>query len=63
MADIRLPRLPLQQDHLPSHVRLHFWNSGGAQSVVVTMDQEPQRRRQLLAEGAVLLRAETLLAA
>ncbi|MFM7434823.1 MAG: hypothetical protein ACKO1Q_02330 [Vulcanococcus sp.] len=60
MADASLPRLPLQQGPLPTRVRLHFWNSGGAQSVVVPLEQERQRRHQLLAEGAVLLRAETL---
>jgi hypothetical protein len=63
MADASVPRLPLQQGPLPNRVRLHFWNNGGAQSVVVPLEQERQRRRQLLAEGAVLLRAETLKAA
>ena len=60
MAADFVPRLPLQQGPLPTCVRLHFWNSGGAQSVMVPLDQERQRRCQLLAEGAVVLRAEPL---
>jgi hypothetical protein len=63
MADASVPRLPLQQGPLPNRVRLHFWNTGGAQSVVVPLEQERLRRQQLVAEGAVLLRAETLRAA
>jgi hypothetical protein len=44
-------------------VKLHFWTNGGAQSVVVPIDQEVQRHRLLLAEGAVVLKREDLDAA
>ncbi|MFZ9267011.1 MAG: hypothetical protein ACO23P_09670 [Vulcanococcus sp.] len=44
-------------------MKLHFWMNGGAQSVVVPSDQEVQRHRLLLAEGAVLLKREELPAA
>ncbi|MEN9768059.1 MAG: hypothetical protein RLZZ32_2019 [Cyanobacteriota bacterium] len=46
-----------------AQVKLHFWMNGGAQSVVVPSDQEVQRHRLLLAEGAVLLKREELPAA
>jgi hypothetical protein len=60
MADASVPRLPLQQGPLPNRVRLHYWNTGGAQSVVVPLEQERQRRQQLVADGAVLIRSEMI---
>ena len=60
MADASAPRLPLQQGPLPNRVRLHYWNTGGAQTVVVPLEQERQRRQQLVAEGAMLVRSEML---
>jgi hypothetical protein len=45
---------------LTPRVKLHFWTNGGAQSVVVPLDQEVQRHRQLLAEGAVVVKREAL---
>ena len=43
-------------------VKLHYWTNGGAQSVVVPLDQEVQRHRLLLSNGAVLLKRELLAA-
>ncbi len=51
------------QKDVTHQVRLHYWTSGGAQSVVVPLDQEVQRHRLLLAEGAVVLKREDLGAA
>ena len=43
-------------------VKLHYWTNGGAQSVVVPLDEEVQRHRLLLSHGAVLLKREVLAA-
>ena len=43
-------------------VKLHYWTNGGAQSVVVPLDEEVQRHRLLLSNGAVLLKRELLAA-
>ena len=43
---------------MKQRIRLHFWNSGGAQSVVIPINQERQRCRELIAEGAVMLHSE-----
>ena len=51
------------QKDVTHQVKLHYWTSGGAQSVVVPLDQEVQRHRLLLAEGAVVLKREDLGAA
>ncbi len=46
----------------PPQVKLHYWNNGGAQSVVVPLDEEVQRHRLLLSNGAVLLKRELIAA-
>ena len=43
-------------------VKLHYWTNGGAQSIVVTLDDEVQRHRLLLSNGAVLLKRELMAA-
>ena len=43
-------------------VKLHYWTNGGAQSVVVPLDEEVRRHRLLLSNGAVLLKRELLAA-
>uniref|UniRef100_UPI0025E779AF hypothetical protein n=2 Tax=Synechococcales TaxID=1890424 RepID=UPI0025E779AF len=43
-------------------VKLHYWTNGGAQSVVVPLDEEVQRHRLLLSNGAVLLKRELMAA-
>ena len=43
-------------------VKLHYWTNGGAQSVVVPLDEEVKRHRLLLSNGAVLLKRELLAA-
>lgn len=43
-------------------VKLHYWTNSGAQSVVVPLDEEVQRHRLLLSNGAVLLKRELLAA-
>ncbi|UPM50156.1 MULTISPECIES: hypothetical protein [unclassified Synechococcus] len=41
-------------------VKLHYWTNGGAQSVVVPLDEEVKRHRLLLSHGAVLLKRELI---
>lgn len=49
---------PIADTTMKQRIRLHFWNSGGAQSVVIPINQERQRCRELIAEGAVMLHSE-----
>jgi len=52
--------IEISPSSITPQVKLHYWTNGGAQSVVVPLDEEVKRHRLLLSHGAVLLKRELI---
>lgn len=60
MSRARVPSTEVKPPKLPEHAytRLWFWNSAGAQTLLCPVQEAPDIKRRLIAEGAIVWHTE-----